>query len=119
MIATIVGSIVVLLCIGVIIVFHKEAYSGNVLGFGFGISIAAIFIAAMSITAGYAPRESTYTKEQICLLLRHSLSTETIKLAENYNENLEFGNNYWCRFTLRDLSEDRIDIDYYLTKEAE
>ena len=50
-------------------------------------------------------------KEEIVYKLQYEYSDETIKEAEDYNSEVKFGNNYWCRFSLR--NEDLIDIDYY------
>ena len=56
-------------------------------------------------------------KEQIEYLLENRLDLYSIEQAEDYNKEIEFGNNYWCRFNIEDRSEYKIDIDKYLKKE--
>ncbi len=69
---------------------------------------------AISMIFGYSHSHST-KKEVIIYLLEKEVTKENIDLAEKYNAEEHRGNNYWCRFALRD--EDLIDIDYYLRKD--
>lgn len=56
-------------------------------------------------------------KEAIELCLENKPSTFIIEEAETFNSNVDFGNNYWCRFSIEDRSEFKIDINSFLSKE--
>ena len=68
-------------------------------------------ILSVSLLSGY---KKTDNKEEILYKLQYEYSNETVKEVEKYNSNVYFGNNYWCRFSLK--NEDLIDIDYYKSK---
>ena len=40
-------------------------------------------------------------------------------LGVKNNDNVDFGNNYWCRFNIEDRSEYKIDIDKYISRGGE
>ena len=55
-------------------------------------------------------------KEQIEYMLENKPSIYVIDQAKRFNNNIQCGNNYWCRFTIEDRSEYMIDIDSYVNK---
>ena len=100
--ATIICSILVIFVIWCAI----ENQSGAISVFG-GAIIGVIL--SLSLLFGY--KKLPNNKEEIICKLQYEYSDKAIKEAENYNSEVKFGNNYWCRFSLR--NEDLIDIDYY------
>lgn len=110
MIATIVGSILITLAIIGLIIEH---YDDETVFLAFGlIIIISVTIISLSLLMG-KPHHS-FSRQYIEYLLENDLSKENLTLAEHYNIEEHTGNNYWCRFTLRD--ENLIDIDYYINK---
>ena len=85
------------------------------------IIVAIVSIIALSISLGWGNKSITTLeeKEQIECLLENHLNYDTIHRAKVYNDNVEFGNNYWCRFNIEDRSEYKIDIDKYIAREGE
>lgn len=112
MIATIVCSIVIVLLIIFTIIASKKC-DFFFTGLNIGSIFATIVLLIVSLGFGQQPKHSL-NKQTIEYLLETDLCKENLTLAENYNEEEHRGNNYWCRFKLRD--EDLINIDYYINK---
>lgn len=105
MIATIVIGCVLLFVLWLSIENQDGEFAGGVLLLACLLSVSLIF--------GYTDYGN---REEIIYKLQYEYSDETITDAENYNFRVKFGNNYWCRFSLR--NEDLIDIDYYKNEAA-
>ncbi len=119
MIATIICSILILIviCFTIVKRYKKDIFTD----FPFLVFASSILVTffvgflIISLMVGYCTPSHNYNKETIIYLLENDFSKENIELANNYNGKEHYGNNYWCRFTLR--NEDLIDIEYYLQKD--
>lgn len=67
-----------------------------------------------SLLSGYTFEPNLQEKQAIETLLEVDPNLYNIEKAKEYNKDIQFGNNLWCRFTLEDRSEYIIDIDIYL-----
>ena len=116
MIATIVCGLIMIVCIVVIIldltdiIYYANDEVASV------VFIVSLFVLFTSLVYGYVSTDSKEERESekntIIFLLEQKPDKYSIELAEKYNEKEHLGNNYWCRFTLRE--EDTIDIYSYL-----
>lgn len=122
MIVTIVLGIIILVCIIAIIkILTSASLSTDSMDF---IPIFVAFILAcggaliLCLIDGGSIKKSSYDyfeeKSQIEYLLENNPSMYVVKLAEKYNNKVQDGNNYWCRFTIENRDEYLIDIDDYI-----
>lgn len=118
MIATIVCGLIMIACIVVIILDLTDVIyyvNGEVISVLF---VASLLVLASSLIYGYVHNGSKEERESernaIIFLLEQKPDEYSIELAEKYNGKEHLGNNYWCRFTLRE--ENTIDIYSYLIK---
>lgn len=116
MIATIVCGLVFIVCIVILILQLNDVIyyvNDDVILL---LSVVSLLILSTSLICGYIPNGSKekceLEKNTIIFLLEQKPDENSIKLAEDYNRVEHIGNNYWCRFTLRE--EDLIDIKSYL-----
>lgn len=119
MIATIVCGLVIIVCIVILILnFTDVIYYTNDVVMKLLLFVSSLIL-SISLIYGYAYNSSELEKKTIIYLLETNLNEYSVDLAERYNRAEHFGNNYWCRFTLRE--ENLIDINSYLynDKEAE
>lgn len=123
MIATIVCGLVIIVCIVILLlnftnVIYYKYENAVVMKLLLALSL---FILIISLIYGYvhdgSKEEHESERKTIVYLLETNLNEYTISLAERYNEAELFGNNYWCRFTLRE--ENLIDIKSYLYNNKE
>lgn len=119
MIAVIVCSIVFIMEI-ILIICGDTNKTSEFLGMGIVVTVFSIFIVAAALCCGKSIYKKDNTKiligkENIEYLLKFKPSLYIIKEAETFNTNLEFGNNYFCRFSKEDRSEFKIDIDKYIS----
>lgn len=81
-------------------------------------SVVAVIILLASLMAGSSikkyEKKYLYERHKICIVLEQELSEETISDAQEFNKQIEFGNNYWCRFSIEDRAYLKIDINSYL-----
>lgn len=120
MISLIIGIIMLLIGIMAIIIYIKNDDDIK-LTFLFFISafciICSIYIPLISLRCGmsiYKQRDMLLKKHIIETVLNNEVSYDIIKEAEKYNHDVQYGNNYWCRFNIEDRSEYIINIDSYL-----
>lgn len=119
MIAVIVGSMFFVLTVIAFVTAFKDrgdiaAASVGILTF---IAMAIVIILPLSIGKSIYKQDNRRIlreKESIEYILETQPSYYIIKEAETYNSNIELGNNYFCRFSIEDRSEFKIDIDKYL-----
>lgn len=116
MIATIVCGLVIIVCI-VILILHLNDVTYYVNEDAILLlSIVSLLILSTSLILGYvhngSKEECESEKNTIIFLLEQKPDKYSIELAEKYNRKEHIGNNYWCRFTLKE--EDTIDIYSYL-----
>ena len=116
MIAIIVLGIIaiIMIILGIsLILDHDDGFIG-----AFVFASFVICVLAGSLVLGGSIKKSNFDyyeeKAQIECLLENHLNYDTIKKAKSYNDNVEIGNNYWCRFNIEDRSEYKIDIDSYI-----
>ncbi len=118
MIATILFILILIVCTIIVILdsigkIHVDDY----FGLGLAMIFGCIFFLAC-IFSGYIPElqkeDIELEKDEIIYLLEEQPSQYSIELAQKYNRQEKNGNNYWCRFTLRE--EDLIDINACLLK---
>ncbi len=124
MIATIVCGLIIIFCIvGIAIMAYQwfeslyddGSFSGIICAFLCVIGVGIIFL-VLSLMIGYynvdsdAKRE--FEKNEIVKMLEEGPNEYNVGLAEEHNKKEKQGNNYWCRFTLRE--EYLIDIKSYL-----
>ena len=118
MIAVIIGSVLFVLG-AIILIVGIIGGSENVAGLGIvGIVVCAFLIPVCLITGRSIHKKDIskdlLRKEQIEYLLENAPSLYTVEEARKYNNSIEEGNNYLCRFTREDRSEYKIDIDSYI-----
>ena len=77
------------------------------------ISFWCIITLVISYCIGYN-LPNTFEKYIIENELEQEVSVELIERALNYNKRIDFGNNLWCRFSIEDRNEYKIDIQYYI-----
>lgn len=83
--------------------------------------VIPIIFCFMFLIMGYSgPSNRPYEKEKLEYKLEKNLENidnfnwDLIKEAEEYNENVNFCNNMFCRFTIEDRSALLIEIENYL-----
>ena len=118
MIAVIIGGILFILGV-IILIVAIIGGSDTAAGLGVaGIATCVLLIPICLITGRSIHKkdmsEYLLRKEQIEYLLENAPSLYTVEEARKYNNSIEQGNNYLCRFTLEDRSEYKIDIDGYI-----
>ena len=115
--------LMIIVLIGSIFIFIEGLKAHEDSLWTLGIFVFVLFSAMLLL--GLNAGESIYKqdlkrinarKESIVLTLENSPSTFIIKEAEDYNRDIEHGNNYFFRFNIEDRSEFLIDIDSYLRK---
>lgn len=120
MIATILlGSLIISAIIGVILLRHDD----EIVGWFIALLIFCGFFLAMSLAFGRSITKTNMTKslqekDQIEYLLENNPSLYVIEEAKSYNSDIEYGNTYWCRFTIEDRDTYKIDIDSYIKEWA-
>lgn len=121
MIALIVLGILAIVVILVGIALILDGDDGFVGAFAFASILICILIGSLVLGGSIKKSKFDYfeEREQIECLLENHLNYDTIEKAKSYNDNVEIGNNYWCRFSIEDRSEYKIDIDKYITNEGE
>lgn len=121
MIATIVCGLVIIVCIVILILDFTDVIWLIRTEIPFWRSVASLMILIFSLLIGYkswgSKEECELEKKTIIYLLETNLNEYSIDLAERYNRAEHFGNNYWCRFTLRE--DNLIDINSYLYNDKE
>ena len=121
MIAVIIGIVMVVMGI-LLLIFGIKDDMDDLVGFGVGVLLAVILVITLPLLCGKSIYKTDTTKlltekENIEYLLETKPSLYAIKEAETYNSNIEFGNNYFCRFSKEDRSEFKINIDKYISGE--
>ena len=121
MIAVIIGIVMVVMGI-LLLIFGIKDDMDDLVGFGVGVLLAVILVITLPLLCGKSIYKADTTKlltekENIEYLLETKPSLYAIKEAETYNSNIEFGNNYFCRFSKEDRSEFKINIDKYISGE--
>lgn len=121
MIATIVCGLVIIVCIVILILDSTDVIFILRTEIPFLISFASLIILIFSLLIGYvnwgSKEECELEKKTIIYLLETNLNEYSVDLAKKYNRAERSGNNYWCRFTLRE--ENLIDINSYLYNNKE
>lgn len=121
MIALIVSILVFILGIFLIICgIIGDENQPFIIGFTGLIIMCIILLISLNFGKSIYKQDNTKSiakKEQIEYLLENNISSYVIEQAQKYNEEIDAGNNYWCRFSIEDRSEFKIDIDKYLNKE--
>ncbi len=129
MIATIICSALVILTIIIIIIdeirdpFWQDWFSNLKLLL---CCITSLFVMAtlVALMIGYDSSRDVDSEDNKDLreLIEYRIENDevvnpdTIKKIERYNVNLTEGNNYFCRFSLRDVDNYLIDLNVYLNK---
>jgi len=121
MISLIVSIIILLIGIGCII-WCITVRPSNVTIRNLSYISAYCFMFALVISIGslycgrsiYKQKDMLIKKHITEIVLNNEVSYDTIKEAEKYNRDVQYGNNYWCRFNIEDRSEYIINIDSYL-----
>ena len=122
MIALIIGVILFISGVALLICGVKYGDDGCV-GGGVIFTIVPFAFVLLALLAG-ASIYKTNTKKKLeeKRYIEYCLETQpsyyVIQEAEHYNNSIERGNNYFCRFNIEDRSEFIINIDDYL-KDAE
>ena len=86
------------------------------------ITLVAFFITIMCLIWGYSvPYYDQQARDQRELIeyrfkYEEEYNPDTVAKINSYNSYIEFGNNYFCRFTLKDNSLYLIDLNVYLNK---
>lgn len=87
---------------------------------GLCINVAWITILIIFLIAGWSASihtpEMEIAKEDLIENYKRCPCTYHLNEMQDYNENLNFGNNYWYRFKLVDNSQYEIDIDELLSE---
>lgn len=121
MIATIVCGLVIIVCIVILILDFTDVIWLVRTEIPFWMSVFSLMILIFSLLLGYkgwgSKEECELEKKTIIYLLETNLNEYSVDLAERYNRAEHFGNNYWCRFTLRE--DNLIDINSYLYNNKE
>ena len=121
MIALIVLGIIAIamILVGIALIVNDE--DGFIGAFAFALILICILVGCLMLGESIEKSNFDYFEEkaQIECLLENHLNYDTIKKAKAYNDNVDFGNNYWCRFNIEDRSEYKIDIDKYIARESE
>lgn len=110
MIATIVCGLFLILAIVLIIL--SVINFGEPLVIGFVLGGATLLILAVSLCNGYIPYHSDILKkkEDLIVLYQNCPCKSHIRDIIYHNNKVENGNNLWCRFTIEDRSEYKINI---------
>lgn len=111
MIATIVFGIAIIFGIILIVWVEKEGYEDNTILVGLAMVFVSGGLLALSLCIGYLPAHSI-SREEVVQALGTTPNSATIRMAEQWNDDEKRGNNYWCRFSLRE--ENPIDINQIL-----
>ena len=114
MIATIIcGCLIILGCVFLFLAVKYDAEDiWNAILIFLVVSNSIILLG--SILSGYTFEPNLQEKHAIETLLEVDPNLYNIEKAKEYNKDVQFGNNLWCRFTIEDRSEYIIDIDSYL-----
>lgn len=116
MISVIIGLVFCLLGIIIIVISIVEDEDG--LAAGLVIILAALFVVGFSHGMGYKSfSPNLEEKAYIENALKTNPSMFIIEKAEDYNKNIDSGNNLWCRFSKEDRSVYYIDINSFIAKE--
>lgn len=116
MIATItLGSLIILAIVAIILVWYDDEITGWLII----LTLVCGFFLAISLAFGGSITKTNITKkllekDQIEYLLENNLNLYVIEEAKEYNSSIDYGNNYWCRFTIEDRDIYKIDIDKYI-----
>ena len=80
-----------------------------------------ILLTSLIVGSSIKKREKKYLYERhkIVLVLEQELSEESICDAQEFNKEIEFGNNYWSRFSIEDREYLKIDINSYLNSKGD
>ena len=120
MFATIVLGIIIILSIFLLIVciLSEDEHFGIPLG----LTLFAIVMLIISLICGKSiyKQDNTdilFEKQAIEYCLENDNNIFIIEKAQKYNKEIDSGNNLWCRFSIEDRSEFKIDIDSYIKKE--
>jgi len=120
MISLIVGIIMLLIGILAIVSYVKSDFKVEMEFLTFVAAFccsASVIVPIISLYLGmsiYKQKDMLLEKHIIEIVLNNEVSYDTIKEAEKYNRDVQYGNNYWCRFNIEDRSEYIINIDSYL-----
>lgn len=121
MIATIVFGLLVIIGIVFLVLTGFEHDKKPILyELGAGMLFVAIVIEAISLVFGYGitKKDLPLDRDSIVILLENNpYDANALKMAKEYNDKISTGNNYWCRFSLKDIEE--ININYYLDQAKE
>ena len=123
MIAVIIGIPLILLSI-ILVAFGFVLDKEKPFFAGLTIFIVVCVVLTISLTSGKSIYKKDNTKlimekEQIEYLLENNISFYVIEQAREYNREIDRGNNLWCRFSIENRDDYKIDIDNYLNKESE
>lgn len=118
MLAVIIGIIVFIISV-TLIVFACICDKNGPFAVGVVMFFIICFMLPVSLIAGRSIYKRNNTemlvkREQIKYLLKNNTSIYVIEQAQYYNNEVDFGNNLWCRFSIEDRSEYKIDIDKYI-----
>lgn len=121
MIAVIIGIPLILLSI-ILVAFGFVLDKEKPFFAGLTIFIVVCVVLTISLTSGKSIYKKDNTKlimekEQIEYLLENNISFYVIEQAREYNREIDRGNNLWCRFSIENRDDYKIDIDNYLEKE--
>lgn len=114
MIATIIcGCLIILSCVLIFLTvkYDAEDILGVILIF---LLVSNSIVLMGSLLSGYSFEPNLQEKHAIETLLEVDPNLYNIEKAKEYNKDVQFGNNLWCRFTIEDRSDYLIDIDIYL-----
>lgn len=117
MISLIVCGTLFLLGIIVAYVSANKYCDNDRVGLGAAITIVSFTIGLASILYGYCVFDKAncvIEKQQIEIGLKTDAYLLFIDAAYKHNREINVGNNYWCRFTIEDREDFKIDIDNYI-----
>ena len=120
MLATIVLGITIILNIILLIMCMKSDDEYFCLPLGITLFAIVMLIIALMCGKSIYKQDNTdilFEKQAIEYCLENDNNIFIIEKAQKYNKEVDSGNNLWCRFSIEDRSEFKIDIDKYLEKE--
>lgn len=85
------------------------------------LSLTGLFVVMMCLICGYSGQYDEKARDQRELIeyrlkYEEEYNPDTVAKINSYNSYIEYGNNYFCRFTLKDNSIYLIDVNVYLNK---
>ena len=113
----ILGLLIVVSLVGMVFFIVADIKEG--MGVCIGVALFFIILLAISLGNGISIKKQNINiqkKEYIEYALENNPSLYVFEQAQDYNREIEAGNNLWCRFNIEDRSEYKIDIDKYIRR---